>query len=117
MPGMPRRLLVVGGDHMERTSANHVRRPGRFDVLQCPEFMTELPARPDALIGACLKVSLQQKALAFMLERLGGAVEFASVLEADQTTLPTGNRPSCNTRAVRSLPRGNSASNSSGPLD
>src|SRR5262245_12351562 len=134
---MPRRPLVLGGDHMEHTSANRFRRPGRFDVLRCREFMTALPARPDDLpkaivageragvgagqVAAALlpyrEVSLQQKALAYMLRRLGGAVEFASLLEADQTRLPTGNRASCNRPAVRSLPHGSPARNSSGPLD
>ena len=145
---------------MEPTSATRVRPPGRFDVLRCREFMTELPARPDDVaraivaggpsgVGAdqvatallpCPEVGLQQAALAMMLQRLGrekgdpivvrtrrvtesratsspGAVEFASVLEADQTRLPTANRASCNSPAVRSLAQGSPARNSSGPLD
>jgi class 3 adenylate cyclase len=145
---------------MVRTSATHVPRPGRFDVLRCREFMTELPARPDDLakaivaggtsgLGAdqvaaallpCPEVSLQQTALAMMLQRPSnlkgdpivvwtrriaesraasspGAAEFAPVLEADQPRLPTGNRASCNTPAVRSLARGSPARVSAGPLD
>jgi class 3 adenylate cyclase len=93
-----------------------------------------------AAASPCLEVSLQQTVLGMMPQRQGrrkdypivvrtgrvaesrtayspGTVEFASVLEADQTRLPTGNRASCNTPAVRSLTRGGPARTSSGPLD